>query len=237
MIGFREDGTIRPQANMTRAEAATIFFRLISDQHRVTIWSQTNSFEDVQLERWFNNAVSTMERGGLFRGIPFGSEFRPNQAITRGEFAAMIVNYLGLGNATATNSTFTDTEGHWAHNAINVAYRQGWINGFGDGTFRPDELITRAQVAALVNRALGRLPEFTSDLLPDMVRWPDNANEDRWYFLYIQEATNSHFHVMKDCGVHETWTELIPPRNWRLLERPYSTPHVFTGLHIGGDAG
>ncbi|MCL2287269.1 MAG: isopeptide-forming domain-containing fimbrial protein [Firmicutes bacterium] len=237
MIGYREDGTIRPQANMTRAEATTIFFRLISDQHRATIWSQTNSFVDVQPERWFNNAVSTMQRGGLFAGIPFGIEFRPNQAVTRAEFAAMIVNYLGLGNATATNSTFTDTEGHWAHNAINVAYRQGWINGFGDGTFRPDDLITRAQVAALVNRALGRLPEFTTDLLPNMVRWPDNMNENAWYFLYIQEATNSHFHEMKDCGVHETWTELITPRNWRLLERPYSTPNVFTGLHIGGDAG
>ena len=236
MIGYREDGTIRPQANMTRAEATTIFFRLISDEYRVSIWSQTNTFADVQLERWFNNAVSTMERGGLFRGIPLGDEFMPNQAITRAEFAAMIVNYLGLGNSTANGSAFTDTEGHWAHNAINVAFRQGWINGFGDGTFRPDALITRAQVAALVNRALGRLPEFTSDLLPNMVRWPDNMNENAWYYLYIQEATNSHYHVMKDCGVHETWTELITPRNWRLLERPYSTPDVFTGLHIGTDA-
>ena len=238
MIGFREDGTIRPHSNMTRAEAATIFLRLISDQHRVNIWSQTNSFADVQPERWFNNAISTMENGGLFRGMPLGENFNPNQAITRAEFAAMIVNYLGLGHYRITGgNAFTDVEGHWASSAINVAYLQGWVTGFGDGTFRPDEFITRAQVAALVNRALGRLPEHPGDLLYGMVMWPDNMDENAWYFLYIQEATNSHYHVIKNCGIHETWTQLITPRNWRLLERPYSTPNVFTGLHIGTGSG
>ena len=225
MIGYREDGTIRPNANITRAEVATIFFRLITDEHRANIWSQTNSFKDVQLERWFNNAVSTMENGGLFAGIPLGTNFNPNQAATRAEFAAMVVNYLGLGHYRINGgNAFTDIEGHWASDAINVAYLQGWINGFGDGTFRPDELITRAQVAALINRALGRLPEHPGDLLEDMVRWPDNMNENAWYFLYIQEASNSHYHVKKEDGIHETWTRLIQPRNWRLLERPYSIP-------------
>ena len=226
MIGFAEDGTIRPHANITRAEVATIFFRLITDEYRASVWTQTNSFADVQLDRWFNNAISTMENSGLFAGMPLGENFGPNQAATRAEFAAMVVNYLGLGHYRSTGgNAFTDIEGHWASDAINVAYLQGWINGFGDGTFRPDELITRAQVAALVNRALGRLPETADDLLEGMVMWPDNMNPNAWYFLYIQEATNSHYHVKKEDGIHETWTHLIDPRNWRSLERPYSRPY------------
>jgi len=179
-----------------------------------------------------------LENGGLFSEIPLGGNFYPNLAITRAEFAAMIVNYLGLGHYRIKGGyAFTDIEGHWASNAITVAYLQGWVNGFDDGTFRPDDLITRAQVAALVNRALGRLPEHTGDLLDGMVMWPDNMNQNAWCFLYIQEATNSHYHVMKDDGIHETWTQLIDPRNWRLLERPYSTPGLFIGLHIGANRG
>jgi hypothetical protein len=230
MIGFAEDGTIRPQANITRAEVTTIFFRLISDQHRANIWSQTNSFNDVAPERWFNNPVSTMENGGLFAGIPLGSaaspySFSPNQAATRAEFAAMVVNYLGLGHYRVTDGhAFTDIEGHWAADAINVAFMQGWVSGFGDGSFRPDQPITRAEVAALVNRALGRLPETPDDLLPGMLTWPDNADQTAWFYLYIQEATNSNLHEMKADGVHKTWTEIIVPRNWRSLEQPYSSP-------------
>lgn len=225
MIGFAEDGTIRPLANVTRAEAATIFFRLTTDEHRAKIWSQENSFTDVPLEMWFNNPISTMELGGLFTGMPLGSNFFPNQPATRAEFAAMVVNYLGLGHyRVAINSAFTDIDGHWASDAINVAYLQGWVNGFIDGTFRPDDFITRAQVAALVNRALGRLPEYPGDLLDGMIRWPDNMDEDAFYYLYIQEATNSHRHETKADGVHETWTELIPERDWRSLERPDSNP-------------
>ena len=225
MIGFAEDGTIRPHANITRAEVTTIFFRLITDQHRANIWSQTNSFADVPRDRWFNNPISTMQNGGLFAGIPLGYNFNPNQAATRAEFAAMVVNYLGLGHYRVTNGgAFTDIAGHWASDAINVAYLQGWVRGFGDGTFRPDQLITRAEVAALVNRALGRLPQTAGDLLPGMIMWPDNMNQNAWYFLYIQEATNSHHHQAKADGVHETWTHLIDPRNWRALERPNSMP-------------
>jgi hypothetical protein len=225
MIGFQEDGTIRPQANITRAETATIFFRLTTDAHRANIWSQTNSFSDVAPARWFNNPVSTMQNGGLFNGIPLGDTFAPNQAATRAEFAAMVVNYLGLGHYRVTDGhAFTDIDGHWASNAINVAFMQGWVSGFGDGTFRPDQLITRAEVAALINRALGRLPETADDLLPGMQLWPDNMNQSAWYYLYIQEATNSNLHELKADGVHKTWTQLISPRNWRALERPYSSP-------------
>jgi hypothetical protein len=225
MIGFHEDGTIRPQANITRAQATAIFFRLITDSHRASIWSQTNSFDDVTIERWFNNPVSTMENGGLFAGIPLGSSFNGNQAATRAEFAAMVVNYLGLGHYRITDGhAFSDIDGHWAADAINVAFMQGWVNGFGDGTFRPDQQITRAEVAALVNRALDGRPECHTDLLEGMVTWPDNMNQDAWYYLYIQEATNSHYYERKADGIHETWTQLIEPRNWRLLERPYSRP-------------
>jgi hypothetical protein len=225
MIGYAEDGTIRPQGNITRAEVTTIFFRLITDQHRADIWSQQNSFNDVDLGRWYNNPVSTMENGGLFAGVPLGASFNPNQPATRAEFAAMVVNYLGLGHhQNVQANAFTDTAGHWAQDAINVAFIQGWVNGFGDGTFRPDQPITRAEVAALINRALHRLPETTADLLPNMVEWPDNMDTTRWYYLYIQEATNSHYHTDKEDGIHETWTQLLPPRDWRKLERPDSGP-------------
>ncbi|MCL1788269.1 MAG: S-layer homology domain-containing protein, partial [Defluviitaleaceae bacterium] len=225
MIGYAEDGTIRPHANITRAEVTTIFFRLITDGHRADIWSQANSFNDVSLQQWFNNPISTMERGGLFTGIPLGQSFYPNQPATRAEFAAMVVNYLGFGHLTGVAAdSFTDIEGHWASDAINVAFLQGWVQGYGDGTFRPDQPITRAETAALVNRALGRLPQTVDDLLPGMVTWPDNMDPNRWYYLYIQEATNTHYHVYKADGIHETWTSLLPPRDWRLLERPYSVP-------------
>ena len=221
-----QNGLVRPTANITRAEATTIFFRLITDEHRARIWSQTNSFDDVAIDNWFNNPISTMARGGLFSNMQLGGSFNPNQALTRAEFATMVVNYLGLSKAVFNGEdAFTDINGHWANNAINLAHQQGWIRGFGDGTFRPDQLVTRAEVAALINRALGRLPQFPSDLLDGMVTFADNANENAWYFLYIQSAANSYHHEMKACGVYETWTELITPRNWRSLERPYSQPH------------
>ena len=204
---------------------ATIFFRLLTDEYRASIWSQTNSFSDVPPERWFNNPISTMERGGLFAGLPIDHNFYPNQHGTRAEFAAMVVNYLGLGQITNNDENiFTDINNHWAKNAIITAYRQGWVEGYGDGSFRPDQLITRAEVAALVNRALMRLPKSADDLLPNMVMWSDNMDKYAWYYLYIQEATNSHYHLIKPDGIHETWVELIPPREWWRLERKNSVP-------------
>ena len=217
MIGF-EDGTVRPQANITRAEATTIFFRLISDTHRDGIWSRSNGFNDVALTSWYNTAISTMDNGGFVAGYPDGY-FRPNQSITRAEMTALVVRFMGYGHLTnVSGSTFSDAEGHWAQDAITVASRRGWVTGFEDGTFRPNQPITRAETAALVNRMLGRLPENSDDLLEDMLTWPDNMNVNAWYYLYIQEATNSHYHVMKADGIHETWTQLIAPRDWRSLE-------------------
>jgi len=231
------DGYVRPNNNITRAEVTTIFFRLISDEHRANVWSQENPYSDVALDNWFNNSVSTLTNADLIFGYPDGY-FRPNQAMTRAEFAALVVRIMGYRHATGVQpGSFTDTSGHWAEGYINVAHMLGWIQGYGDTTFRPNQFITRAEVAALVNRALGRLPEHAGDLLPDMVTWPDNSNPNAWYFLYIQEATNSHHHEMKACGIHETWTELLLPREWWRLERPYSTPYIFTGAYIGAGMG
>jgi uncharacterized repeat protein (TIGR01451 family) len=222
MIGFREDGTVRPQANMTRAEAVTIFFRLMDDSHRASIWSQENSFNDVNEGQWFNNAISTMANAGLITG--HGGYFRPNDPITRAEFAIFAARFMGHGNSTVSGGRFSDTAGHWAESQINVANELGWVTGFHDGTFRPNQHITRAEVAALTNRVLQRLPETVDDLLPDMIMWPDNTNQTTWYFIYIQEATNSNYFEMKADGIHKTWTGLFAPRNWSALERPYSTP-------------
>jgi uncharacterized repeat protein (TIGR01451 family) len=222
MIGFQEDGTVRPQANMTRAEAVTIFFRLMDDSHRATVWSQENSFNDVNEGQWFNNAVSTMANAGIITG--HGGYFRPNDPITRAEFAVFAARFMGYDASTVSGNRFTDVAGHWAESEINVANELGWVTGFHDGTFRPNQHITRAEVAALTNRVLRRLPETVDDLLPDMIVWPDNMNQSAWYFLYIQEATNSNYFEMKDDGVHKTWTGLFAPRNWRALERPYATP-------------
>ena len=229
LIGF-EDGTVRPTGTATRAHLATVLFRLMSDEDRATYWSQTNPFADVVLENWFNNAISTVRNAGVFSpSMPMpGGRFEPERQVTRAEVIAAIVRLQGV--APVTTVKFNDISGHWAAGYINAAASEGWALGFTGigGEFRPNELVTRAQMAALVNRAFGRLPERPSDLLADMVRWSDNANTNAWYYLYMQEATNSHYYVMKANNVNETWTYLIPPRNWAVLERPNSRPGDIT---------
>ena len=223
IIGY-PDGYVRPGSKITRAEVATIFFRLISDEYLAQIWNQDNPFPDVELENWFNNAISTLSGADLLRGYPDGY-FRPNNEMTRAEFAALIVRVMGYRHAIYNRRNgFADINGHWAAGYINVACMLSWVQGYGQEEFRPNQFITRAEAAALVNRALGRLPQYPGDLLPDMVTWPDNMNLAAWYYLYIQEATNSHYHVYKADGIHETWTGLITPREWWRLERPYSRP-------------
>jgi len=222
LIGF-EDGTIRPGANVSRAQAATILFRLMSDEDRATYWRQTNPYSDVTIDDWFNNSVSTTTSAGLFQGLPDGT-FRPNRAVTRAELAAAITRMMGVTETGAP--LFNDTAGHWARDYISAAALGGWLLGYDgpDGRFLPDQPISRAEAAAMINRALWRLPESSNDLLPDMRRWPDNAVTGAWYYLYIQEATNSHYYVIKEDGIHETWEQLIPPRPWALLELPGSRP-------------
>jgi len=228
-------GLIRPRGNITRAEVATIFFRLISDNERANYWMQTNPFNDVELNNWFNNAVSTTTNMGLFQGVS-PDTFAPQRNITRGEFAAVMARFFANGEGvdvgTLANGSdeFNDIAGHWARDYINIAASNGWVQGpegLG-GPFNPNQAVTRAEVAAMINRIFGRLQESTSDLLPNMVTWPDNANEGAWYYLYIQSATNSYTFEWKTGNVYERWLELITPRDWTVLERPNSRPGDIT---------
>ncbi|MCL2568132.1 MAG: S-layer homology domain-containing protein [Oscillospiraceae bacterium] len=226
-----EEGLIRPNANITRAEVATIFFRLISDADRKAGWSQTNPFSDVERNHWFNNAVSTTTRMKIFQGRPDGT-FGPNEPITRAELATAVARFMDVaGFLNAGGNQFSDISGHWANAYINAAAMNRWVegpDGLG-GAFYPDRPITRAETAAIINRIFERLPETPADLLPDMITWPDNANIGAWFYLYLQSASNSYTFQRKPDGVHERWIAIIPVRDWAALERPNSTPGDILG--------
>ena len=225
LIGNPE-GMIRPNDNITRAEAATIFFRLISDHARQQYWSLENPYSDVRKNDWFNNAVSTTTSMGLFQGVT-SEIFAPGDAITRGELAAVIVRFMDTrGNPVITSDRFNDIADHWAREYINRAAERGWLHGNTGlgGAFRPMDPITRAEAAATINRIFGRLPESAADLLPGMISWPDNSDPDSWYYLYLQSASNSYVYERKSDGIHERWLTIIPTRDWIKLERPNSVP-------------
>lgn len=214
IVGFL-DGTVRPQAEITRAEVATIFFRLMTEDSRQANWATENPFFDVDGAQWYNNALSTSTRAGLIRGCPDGG-FYGQRSITRGEFAAIAARFDS--EEYQGPDPFSDISGHWAREEICRAARRGWIQGYPDGTFRPDEPITRAEVTALVNRMLRRAPG-PDVLAKDMIRWPDNP-EDAWYYLDIQEATNGHTYDRDDPAASaERWTGLTENRDWAALER------------------
>ena len=211
----RDDGYIRPQYNLTRAEAATIFFRLLDEDVRSAALTTENQFVDVNEGDWFNTAVSTLANLEVLVGRTVDS-FAPNEQITRAELTTIVAR---LSEASYDGENlFTDIDGHWAEDYINIAASIGWVQGDGDGTFRPKDSITRAEVMTLVNRALNRQPESKDDLLEGMTKWPDNSNEDKWYYLAIQEATNSHKYEMKADGVHESWTRLTETPDWLAFE-------------------
>ena len=218
------DGLIRPNDNITRAEVATIFFRLITDGARAGYWTQSNPYADVRLPDWFNNAVSTMTNAGIFVGRPDGT-FAPNQTITRAEMAAVIVRFMReTDDMGLRDNKFSDIDYHWAADYINIAALNGWAqgpHGMG-GAFYPERPITRAEAAAMVNRIMGRLQENFYDLLPYMRTWSDNAYQNAWYFFYIQSATNSYTFEWR--GIFENWSAIIEPPEWWRLERPYSVP-------------
>jgi len=217
VIGY-EDGTVQPLSYITRAEVATIFFRLLGDGTRAQHMTRTNSFSDVKAEDWFNTAVSTMAAMGVVNGYPDGT-FRPNEKITRAEFAAIAARFDSNGNTTG--ASFLDIYEHWAYKEINIAANNGWVLGYEDGSFKPNQPITRAEAMAMVNRILQRIPENTGDLLPDMIKWPDNADSSAWFYLTIQEATNSHTYARKPSS-YEYWLELRPNRDWAALEKQAS---------------
>lgn len=211
----RDDGYIRPKANLTRAEAATIFFRLLNDKVRNEALTKENSFNDVNENNWFNTAVSTLAKLGIINGRT-PTEFAPAAPITRAELTTIVAR---MSDAKYEGKNlFDDIDNHWAENYINVAASNKWIEGDGNGLFRPNDNITRAEVMVLINRVLGRLPESKDDLLEGMTEWPDNTDESAWFYIAIQEATNSHDYDYKEDGVHEQWTKLTDNPDWSAFE-------------------
>lgn len=213
IVGYG-NGEVQPQNSITRAEVAAIFFRLLEDGIRSENFTHQNDFSDVAADAWYCSSVSTLSRMGIIAGYPDGT-FRPNAPITRAEFAAIATRFDNNGDKTPVS--FTDIIGHWAEGEITVAANHGWVSGYGDDTFRPQNQITRAETMSLVNRVLKRLPETPADLLPDMITWTDNADTSSWYYLPVQEATNSHYYEFKENSKHEKWTELRETRDWSKL--------------------
>lgn len=216
IVGY-PNGNVEPNGNITRAEVATIFFRLLTEEVRTANSTQSNSLSDVTRGQWFNHAVSTLSSMGIVKGHNDGT-FAPNAPITRAEFAAIAARFDDKN--TDTSSKFTDIASHWAKNEIGIAANKGWINGYPDSTFRPNQYITRAEAMTLVNRVLNRLPENSSDLLDSMIKWPDNSDASAWYYLAVQEATNSHAYSDKSKDdKYEKWTTIRDARDWTELEK------------------
>ena len=214
IVGY-PDKTVHPQSSITRAEVATIFFRLLTDETRTANATKTNNYADVSSDKWYNQAVSTLSAMGIIKGDSRGN-FNPNAPITRAEFAAIAARFDKTEDVAA--ASFGDVAMHWAKPEISVAANNGWINGYTDGTFHPDSRITRAEAMAMINRVLQRLPESKADLLDGMIQWSDNADTSKWYYLAVQEATNSHYYELK-ANQHEKWTKLRENRDWTELEK------------------
>ena len=208
-----EDGCVRPNGLISRAETSSIFFRLLKDSVRDSKLLTTNTYADVPSDHWANTAISTMTGLGIVQGYN-STTFEPSAPITRAQFAAICARF-DTGKSSGTQ-TFTDIKGHWAEKYIERAAELGWIKGFEDGTFRPDTYITRAQAMTMINRVLNRIPEDASDLLPDMNVWPD-CNPGDWFYLAVQEATSSHDFKHK-AGNYETWTGMNKNPDWTRYE-------------------
>lgn len=205
------DGTVKPAGNITRAETAAILFRLMDDASRKTYYSTKSGFRDVASGSWYNTYVATLNNAGVITDSSNGY-FRPNEAITRAELAAMLAKF---SETTGAANYFNDVSAkYWAANAIAICAKLGWITGYPDGTFRPDRNVTRAELMAMINRATGRAPKSADAFLPGMKTWIDNTS-DKWYYLDVQEATNSHSYTVKGS---ETWTALTSDPNWSLYE-------------------
>lgn len=219
----RDDGKVHPEDEINRAEVATIFFRLLKEDSRNQYWMTTNPYSDVPADAWFNKAVSTLTNAKIIYGRS-GGIFDPNAPITRAEFAAMAVRFFGSGYDGP--DMFSDISGHWAQDVINKAANEGIISGYTDGTFRPDNNITRAEAISIINRVLDRRPH-ADHLLDGMTTWPDNMDTSAWYYTAIQEATNSHNYDPSEerdenDNQFEIWTELLPVRDWATLERAWT---------------
>ena len=227
IIGY-PDNTVRPDGNITRAEVATIFFRMLNDETRDTYWSKTNNYNDVKSTDWYNNAISTLTKLGVLTGYPDGG-FHPQANITRAEFATMAVRFFDVtGVSTSGKDAFSDIDGHWANEYINMAYLLEIVNGYPDGTYRPQKAITRAEAMTIVNNTLRRSPcnEGIRPVAKDMITWPDNMDTTKWYYAAVQEATNSHEYTYFAASVgntsNELWQKILPVRDWAAFEKAWS---------------
>ena len=214
VIGY-PDGTVHPNGQITRAEVATIFFRLLRDEVRDGAFTTSNSYSDVAYGKWYNNPISTMSALGIITGYPDGT-FKPNKPITRAEFAAIAARFDET--QSGKSATFSDVIGHWAAKEIGIAYYNDWIKGYPDGTFKPDQNITRAEAMTMINRVLERKPESPADLLTNMNKWTDNMDTSKWYYLDVQEATNSHAYTRKTFN-YELWRQMLNDPDWSRYER------------------
>jgi len=232
IIGY-SDGTLQPYGTITRGEVATIFFRLLTDDTREEYWSQVNDYTDCSSDLWCNNAISTLTNMGIIDGFSDGT-FRPYAKITRAQFAKIAVGFFETTREDY-QGYFTDVDiNAWYTEYVEAAARVGLIEGFNDGTFRPNTNITRAQACVIVNRALGRSPDEDRLLDEDeMITWPDNNPED-WFYADMQEATNSHDYtwVTVSGDKVEKWTEKLEQRDWAALEHAWSTAHSAPGGEV-----
>ena len=234
IIGYK-DGYLRPYGTITRGEVATIFFRLLTDEARDKYWSQTNNYSDCNADLWCNNAISTLSNMGIIDGYSDGT-FRPYGKITRAQFAKIAVGFFETTTQEYQGYYSDIPENAWFTNYVEAASRVGLIQGFADGTFRPNVNITRAQACVIVNRALNRKPA-TERLLPTakMINWPDCTPSD-WYYADMQEATNSHDYRWLasggDAKAMEKWTAKLPQRDWAAFEHAWSTAHSAPGGEV-----
>lgn len=209
------DGTVKPERQITRAEVATIFYRLLQDEARENVWSRTNSYSDVTSGAWYNSAVSTLTNAGILAGYPDGT-FRPNAPITRAEFATIAARFYHAPEVTG--DAFSDISGSWAREYINRAAALGLIDGYpGSTLFRPNQNIKRDEAMKIINKVLFRTPD-KDHFLSNMITWPDNSDPDAWYYTDVQEATNNHDYERVNNTSTETWTKITPARDWQALE-------------------
>lgn len=217
---------VRPEGKITRAEVATIYFRMLTDENRAANWNQVSGFSDVKRSAWYNNAVSTLTKAGILKGYEDGT-FQPDGYITRAEFATIAIRFFS--GVYEGEDLFPDIKGHWAEDYINNAANKGLVKGYEDGTFGPDRYITRAEAVTLVNRTLNRHPH-NDGLHQDMLRWPDNMDTSKWYYADMQEATNSHEpDKNKSTADKEYWGKMLPIRDWEALEKEWSNANSAPG--------
>ena len=217
---------VRPEGKITRAEVATIYFRMLTDENRAANWNQVSGFSDVKSSAWYNNAISTLTKAGILKGYEDGT-FQPDGYITRAEFATIAIRFFS--GVYEGEDLFPDIKGHWAEDYINNAANKGLVKGYEDGTFGPDRYITRAEAVTLVNRTLNRHPH-NDGLHQDMLRWPDNMDTSKWYYADMQEATNSHEpDKNKSTADKEYWGKMLPIRDWEALEKEWSNANSAPG--------